>query len=120
MLIKLDENLPDDLRPVFSAHGYDVDTVPQEGLAGCQDSQVWLAAQMSKRFLVTQDLHFSDTRAFRPGTHAGILLLRLRNPARGALASRVERLLETEHLEDWAGCFVVVTDRKIRVVTAWE
>ena len=32
-----------------------------------------------------------------------------------SLAERVLRLFESESVEDWLGCFVVATDRKLRV-----
>jgi predicted nuclease of predicted toxin-antitoxin system len=116
MLIKIDENLPDRLAAVFRAHGHDVDTAAQEGLVGAKDREVWLAAQRSQRFLVTQDRHFSDIRSFGPGTHAGILFLRLGNSGAEALVRWAERVLEAEHVEEWAGGFVSATDHKIRVV----
>jgi hypothetical protein len=73
MKIKLDENLPTSLVADLTALGHDVDTAPTEGLAGHPDSDVWRAAQSAGRFLITQDLDFSDVRAFAPGTHHGIL-----------------------------------------------
>jgi predicted nuclease of predicted toxin-antitoxin system len=48
--IKLDENLPIRLVPFLSDLGHNVDTVPQEGLTGLDDSTVWHAAQQSGRF----------------------------------------------------------------------
>jgi predicted nuclease of predicted toxin-antitoxin system len=82
MKIKLDENLPAGLVESLADLGHDVDSVPQEALAGQPDSRVWDAAQEAQRFLVTQDLDFSDVRRFAPGTHQGILLVRLSNPSR--------------------------------------
>lgn len=67
MRIKLDENLPHSLAAELSALGHDVDTVPQEGLRGQPDEAIWSAAQLSERFLITQDLDFSDIRQFKPG-----------------------------------------------------
>jgi predicted nuclease of predicted toxin-antitoxin system len=60
MLIKLDEHLPRRLVSVLSAFGHDVDTVDIEGLKGADDDSVWTAAQSANRFLITQDLDFSD------------------------------------------------------------
>jgi hypothetical protein len=58
---------------------------------------------------------FFDMRRYAPGTHAGRLLVRLSRPGRYALLARVTQVFETENVEDWAGCLVVVTDPKIRV-----
>ena len=115
MKAKLDENLPATLAPALSALGHDIDTVPTEGLVGRPDSEVWQAAQRDGRLLITQDLDFSDIRQFQPGTHPGILLVRLAAPSRRALVDRVRSVFETEDVESWAGCFVVLTRRKLRV-----
>lgn len=115
MRIKLDENLPASLIEALMRLGHDADSVHQEGLQGASDPDVWAAAQAAKRFLVTQDLDFSDLRQFAPGTHHGLLLVRLANPSRLALTTYVESLFRAEDVERWAGCFVVATDTKIRV-----
>src|SRR5688500_6107597 len=110
MNIKLDENLHVDLVPILGALGHDVDTVPGEGLEGKPDVVIWDAAQSARRFMITQDLDFSDVRKFVPGTHAGLLLVRLRLASRRALIARVRGVFESERVEEWAGCFLVVTE----------
>ena len=116
MNIKLDENLPEALVTVLAELGHDADTVPQENLTGRDDVAVWDAAQQAGRFLITQDLDFSDSRKYVPGTHRGILLMRLRDPGRLALLHAVERLFSMEPVETWPGCLVVATERKLRVL----
>ncbi len=115
MRIKLDENLPVALCSILGANGHDVDTVADEHLAGESDTTVWRAAQKAGRFLITQDLDFSDIRQFTPGTHHGILLLRLAKPGRQALFECVSTLFESKEIVTWHGCFVVASDRKLRV-----
>ena len=89
MRIKLDENLPAGLVPILTALGHEVDTVPAEGIGGKDDDIVWHASQADGRFLVTQDLDFSDVRKYAPGTHHGLLLVRLPQPGRTALLERI-------------------------------
>jgi predicted nuclease of predicted toxin-antitoxin system len=113
--IKLDENLPHRLVPLLTELGHDVDTVPDEQLAGMDDAIVWEAAQAHGRFLITQDLDFSDARKYVPGTHHGLLLVRLPQPGRSALFDRISTLFRFEHVEDWAGCMVTATPNKVRV-----
>jgi predicted nuclease of predicted toxin-antitoxin system len=113
--IKPDENLPARLARALEKLGHDTDTIPEERLAGRSNLQVRAAAQEAERFLITQDLDFSDTRRFTPGTHHGILLVRLRDPGRNALLKRVHGLFQTEDVDNWKRGFVVVTDRKLRV-----
>jgi predicted nuclease of predicted toxin-antitoxin system len=115
MRIKLDENLPASLVESLAKLGHDVDSVPQEALSGQPDEKVWDAAQNAQRFLITQDLDFSDVRRFAPGTHKRVLLVRLSNPSRRHLIERVQGLFSAEPVETWRTCFVVVTDLKIRI-----
>jgi len=116
MKIKLDENLPIRLVSLLKSLGHDARTVPEEGLIGHADIEIGEAAQQEERFLITQDLDFSDTRRFTPGPHHGILLVRLRSPDRRNLVERVAELCQKERVEEWAKCFVVATERKVRVL----
>lgn len=115
MKIKLDENLPGRLVSFLIQLGHDVDTVPGEGIAGKDDDVVWAAAQADGRFFITQDLDFSDVRRYMPGTHCGLLLVRLPQPGRTALFERVATLFETEAVDTWPGCLVTATPHKVRV-----
>lgn len=115
MKFKLDENLPLQIAIELRARAQDVQTVGEEGLTGSADADVWQAAQLEGRVLITQDLDFSDTRKFHPGTHHGIVLIRLQSPSRKNLIVRTAELFDMENVSAWASCFVVVTERKIRV-----
>jgi predicted nuclease of predicted toxin-antitoxin system len=115
MKLKLDENLPESLVATLGCIGHDADNVRSEGLTGQSDADIWQAAQKAERFLITQDLDFSDIRKYSPGTHHGLMLVRLRVPGRHALASRIEAVLRSEKPETWTGCFVLLTDNKLRV-----
>lgn len=116
MRIKLDENLPVSLSSGLRIIGHDASTVEHEGLSGRPDFDIWRAAQAEERFLVTQDLDFSDLRTFAPGTHFGILLVRLHSPSRLTLSQRILSVFSEEDVETWSGCFVIMSARKIRVI----
>jgi len=116
MKIKLDENLPLRLATLLRDLGHDVHTLHDESLLGHGDMEIWDTTQKESRFLVTQDLDFSDLRQFAPGSHHGILLVRLRSPNRRDLIERIAEMFQKERVDDWAGCFVVATERKIRVL----
>jgi len=115
MKAKLDENLQLQIASRLRMHGHDVHTMADEGLSGCADLDLWEAAQRERRALITQDLDFSDERRFVPGTHFGILLIRLRSASRLSLVERVSEIFQYEDVDSWAGCFVVVTEQKVRV-----
>lgn len=115
MKAKLDENWPLQIASRLQMLGHDVHTTKDEGLSGCSDFDLWRAAQREGPTLITQDLDFADQRRFAPGTHHGIVLIRLRSPSRLRLVERVEEVFQYEVVSAWAGCFVVVTEQKVRV-----
>ena len=115
MKIKLDENIPIEVAAELSTQGHDVDTAPDQGLTGCPDADVWQEAQLSGRLFVTQDLDFSDVRRFAPGTHRGLVLVRLATPSRTALIAQIVAAFAGENVESWASAFVVLTETKLRV-----
>jgi predicted nuclease of predicted toxin-antitoxin system len=115
MKLKLDENLPESLIQELERLGHDVDNVRLEGLGGGDDARVWQAAQESGRFLITQDLDFSDIRRFAPGTHHGLMLVRLRAPGRRALTVGIADAFGSEYAGTWGQCFILLTDHKLRV-----
>jgi predicted nuclease of predicted toxin-antitoxin system len=116
MRIKLDENVPVRAAQRLRDLGHDVDTVLDEGLGGKSDVAVWEAAQSEGRFLVTQDLDFSDMRRFAPGTHQGILLIRLEDMEQPQVPEFLGAWFSAEPVETWTGALVVASARKIRVM----
>ena len=76
MRFKLDENLPIQLKGLFTESGHDV-TVLEQGMGGATDSDVASACLAEKRILVTQDMDFADIRMYPPGEHPGIVVFRL-------------------------------------------
>ena len=115
MKIKLDENLPARLADVLRDLGHDVLTVFDENISGCNDGLLWNKCQKELRFLVTQDLDFSDIRKYSPGSHFGVMLVRLGNPSRRQLLDKVELAFHSLIGSQIEGCFVVLTDKKIRI-----
>lgn len=115
MRIKLDENIAESAVNRLTALGHDVHTVIEEDLSGHIDNEVWAAAQREDRFLVTQDLDFSDRRRFAAGNHAGVLLVRLPDAEQWRITDYLVAWLSTPDASTWERCFVVATPNKVRV-----
>jgi predicted nuclease of predicted toxin-antitoxin system len=114
--IKLDENISASVAPRLASLGFDTDTVIDEGLRGKDDADVWVAAQAEERLLITQDLDFSDARAFAPGTHAGLFLLRLPDVEQWRLGDYLVGWFASSDVESWRRCIVIATPHKLRVL----
>lgn len=115
MRIKLDENLPADALAIALGLGHDADSVTNEGLIGASDVEVLAAATRDGRLLITLDRRFGDVRAHPPGTHAGIVVLRVESQDAGAVTDAVRAFLSSDDLGDVAGCVVVVRGHLVRV-----
>ena len=115
MRIKLDENLPLALQSGLNALGHDVHSVFDENLAGEPDDKIWYACTVEERFLITQDLDFSDARKYPPGTHAGIMILRVADDSRENLIRVVLQAFSEQDTAAFERALVVVTDVKIRI-----
>ncbi len=115
MKIKLDENIPVTAKDALADVSSDIHSVYDEGLSGVDDGTLWDACQQEQRFLITQDLDFSDTRKFSPGTHYGILLLRLKNPSVAEIKTLIMELAKNHQIEQWHGNVVVATQKKVRI-----
>jgi predicted nuclease of predicted toxin-antitoxin system len=118
--LKLDENLPVTAAPRLAALGFDTDTVFDEGLSGRDDAEVWAAAQNEGRFFVTQDMDFSDSRKFRPGSHHGLLVVRIPDSEQWRVADYLYGWFSSPDAKSWEGAFVVATATKIRVLKFTE
>jgi len=115
MQILIDENLPNDLVELLRVLGHDVEHVYSKGLSGHPDPDVRALAESENRLLITQDIRFADVRELMPGKHAGFVLVRLKKPGLRAIIEKLLSVFETEDVESWRGCFVVISESKVRV-----
>jgi predicted nuclease of predicted toxin-antitoxin system len=76
---KIDENLPVEATEILRGFGFVADTVGDEDLSGADDETVARTSRSENRILVTLDLDFANIRAYPPGEHAGIIVLRLKH-----------------------------------------
>ena len=115
MKVKLDENLPESCRAVLAEFDCDATTVREEGLAGSEDAGVIAAVRAEQRMLLTLDRGFGDIRAYPPGSHDGIVVLRLHDQRTEFVLRALRVFLKDHRLDDLRGCVVVVQRGVIRI-----
>jgi predicted nuclease of predicted toxin-antitoxin system len=113
--IKLDENLPKALEDLLHAAGHDVTTVPQEALGGSSDPRVLDAARDEDRLLMTFDMDFADIRQYPVGSHAGIVVFRLRDQRWPALEQPARQLLVSGILSALGRGLAIVDEARVRI-----
>jgi predicted nuclease of predicted toxin-antitoxin system len=113
--IKLDENIPVSVAEPLRSAGHDVDTVVVEGLAGAPDVEVLANATSSDRLVVTLDRGFADLRVHPPGSHAGMIVLRVEDHVTSGHRAGGQSLLGAVDIDGLTGCVSVFRAGTIRV-----
>ncbi|HLJ07790.1 MAG TPA: DUF5615 family PIN-like protein, partial [Acidimicrobiia bacterium] len=67
------------------------------------------------RFLITLDKGFGDIRAYPPGTHPGILVLRLADESPVAVRQAVSEVLDHHRLDGLDGTVTVFHRGRLRI-----
>ena len=115
MKIKLDENIPGAVAGFLRLRDHDVDTVLEESLGGRDDPTVLRAAISEGRLLITLDRDFGDVRAYAPGTHPGIIVMRPDDQRVPTVVGMVETLVNHHDIDGLSGCITVVQRNVLRV-----
>lgn len=113
--LKVDEDLPSEIAPLLRKAGHDAFSVTEQGLSGTPDNRLWNHVQDERRCLLTADKGFANAQLLPPGTHHGVVLLRLPRENRAGYIRLTELLLPNLDLETIGGGIVVVTPQAIRV-----
>jgi len=115
MRLKLDENLPSSLLADLARIGDDADTCTDEGINGKADDLVAASAASERRILLTLDTDFADIRRFPPGTHPGIIVLRLETQDAASCRSAIQRAFAVLSDEDVQLNLVIIEDSRVRI-----
>lgn len=115
MRVKLDENVTIAAKSLLAGAGYEVDSVSDEGLTGAEDEVLIEVCRREERLLVTFDLGFGDVRAHPPGSHSGVVLLRLSDQQPPAVLEVIRRLIADYDLASLTDALAVVSEDRIRV-----
>lgn len=75
----VDEDMPRSTARALSEAGYIASDVRDVGLRGQGDADVFADAQVHSLVLITADKGFSNVLAYAPGTHAGLVIVRVPN-----------------------------------------
>ena len=92
----------------LQAIGHEVDSCEQEGLNGAVDQTVFATCVSEGRLLVTLDLDFSNILAYSPGTHAGIVILRMKRQDIDNIVAATSKLFLRYAEDDLRGNLVIV------------
>ena len=106
----LDENIPHSVFRYLESNGYDVEYVP----SGADDRVVIGIARRKNLILVTRDSDFADEIRYPPGSHPGIIVLRV-HPVKPE--TMIERLAYALHrVHDLDGKTMIIYNDRIELI----
>ena len=107
MKICVDENIPLNTVAELRSLGHDVLDIRGTLNQGISDEVLWTLIQQDNRLLITTDKGFVQ---HRDEPHAGILIVRLRQPNAQKIHERVLQAIEQFTEAEWPGLVVVMRD----------
>ena len=81
---------------------------------GADDDTVASASRTDNRILVTLDLDFANIRAYPPGEHAGIIVLRIKRQDKFTVLTYVRRVATALGTRNPTGELWIVDNNRIR------
>jgi len=106
----LDENIPRRVYYMLKKRGYDVEYVPK----GVDDETVINIARNKNLILITRDSDFANEIMYQPGSHPGIIVLRVHPTLPKLLA---EKLLEAlDKVKNIERRLVIVYNDRVEVI----
>jgi predicted nuclease of predicted toxin-antitoxin system len=115
MEFKIDENLPIEVAGILRASGHDARTIHDQQMVGKPDPGLALVCQSERRALITLDLDFADIRAYPPGDHPGIIVLRPLTQSKPSVVALVEQRLPLIEVEPLHGRLWIVQENGLRI-----
>jgi predicted nuclease of predicted toxin-antitoxin system len=115
MQLLADENIQQPTVRFLQDRGWDIQWIPDEGLSGAADSNVFGHAQKSRRTILAYDADFVDVRALDATRHSGIIRLRFSNQRQDFVCPHLLAALEQLRHEDLRDTLVTITDERIRL-----
>jgi predicted nuclease of predicted toxin-antitoxin system len=113
----IDVSLPRAVGRALLGAGHDVVDARDVGLRGAPDDEVLARAISEGRAVVAGDVDFANTLRFPPGSHAGIVVLRLPNEWDPATrAKRAAQAIAEALQNETTGLLVIVDPARIRVL----
>jgi len=115
MRLFCDQNIMRETVGFLRQLGHDVVSTREVDLQDAVDSEILAFAVREERILLTHNSDFGDLRLFPPGTHSGIIRLRIKDQTADSLHPVLERSLDRLKDKQLDGKLVTVKPDSIRI-----
>jgi predicted nuclease of predicted toxin-antitoxin system len=115
-----DENIPPAVVRFLRDRGFDVKEVREAGLPGASDDVILSLAREEGRVLLTLDKHFTNILVYPPGSHHGIIRIRIHPPLIEDIVNALNRLFQKSDIGMMRGSLIILECEGFRVRRAPE
>jgi len=111
----LDENVPPGIGVFLQSLDFDVVHPKDSGMLGASDSQIMDLARQEERTLITFDKHFADLVHYPPGTHWGVIRIRIHPPLLSDVIRALDQFLKQFDMSTIQGTLIVLEKEGFRI-----
>jgi predicted nuclease of predicted toxin-antitoxin system len=112
---KVDENLPLKVVEELRLCGYEVASVFDENLQGCDDGEIMGRCKVEARILITLDLDFSNVLLYPPKELPGLIVLRPLSQSVDCIIDLVRKLQKKLKSQKPVEKLWIVEENRIRI-----
>lgn len=111
----LDENVPPAIGVFLQSLDFDVVHAKDSGMLGASDDQIMNLARQEERTLITFDKHFADLVLYPPGTHWGVIRMRIHPPLLSDVIQALDQFLKQFDMSTIQGTLIVLEKDGFRI-----
>lgn len=111
----LDENVPPAVGVFLRSLDFDVVCAKDSGMLGASDNQIMDFARQERRTLITFDKHFADLVLYPPGTHWGVIRIRMHPPLLSNVVRALDQFLKQFDMSTIQGTLIVLETDGFRI-----
>ncbi len=96
---------------------FKVVTVDELGLSGAKDTEIIRVAQQQNIILITVDGDFADSKRFPPGTHPGVIWVKVQPPSQPRIREALKRFFLSGKREMCRRNIVVLREKNFDLIS---
>ena len=111
----VDENISPLTISFIKSLGYEIITIKEAGLSSLSDEHIINYAKTNKLALITFDKHFSNILQYPPGSHYGIIRIRIHPPLINVIHNSLKNYFSSFSIGNLKGSLIIIEEKGYRV-----
>lgn len=111
-----DENIAPRAIEALRKEGFTIHTISEQRLISASDEKIIVVAQKNKWIIITHDKDFGNLLHYPLRSHAGVILLRLKNQSPHNVIRHLIPFLKTTDIKKIKGRLVIFREDRIKII----